>query len=481
VQVANILITIEKFASFSGDGVQWSNSYAARVSGDALDGDEARNLALNLLMFENHLHLPSVNFKRICIRVLPYEQGASNTFRAFMPQGRANGLRIANNGGEVLPFPYVFTVKKQTGHGRSGHLAYHGVLTSCDISVNSDERFVLRGDSDLCGQRMAEARYIMLNQENLLLVPGATADFQLVAGQRFVNFLSQGSVSILHGLNQKRKFLKQPCKNFQAIVNGMFDGVCDAVMALQVPPKNIEGLILVDPVRWTYDSIVAGKGLAKSLIKQLQDLSGANPASSTADRCAFGPRVMDKMSALHKVVKEAENVEMPDSSSTQFLKTPGSTRPPDDLDAVLVEVQAVVSAFDEFRSAVTFLSPEAIEPPPLTVSVIERLSAILGFFPCDEATSDYQWEQVRRLSRDMFVSAVRDVTLEIGRAGLGRLAKLSGIAEFTPQQLGKIQHAAAVSIVVPDSRLAPLEFFRDYLLKVDQAVALLPSPPTAQP
>ncbi len=391
----DILITIEKEADFSGNVRRWSNSYLARVGSGNLDDADTRQLALNLVMFENHLHLPFVSFKRVSLRAIPYQTATAGTFRVFMPEGRANGQRVPNIAGDVLPFQFVFTVKKQTGRGRSGHLAYHGVLTSCDVSVNTNERWVLRGDSDLCGQRMTEARYIMLNEESKLLVPGVTADYQLAGPQRFVNFLSQGSVTLLHGLDVRQRHSKPTCVEFRDQADTLFSTVADAMMALQDPPENIVDEIYVDPIRWTFDAIGAAESGAKQLREKLVNIGSPPYGIDETEKCHFAAKTLDKISALQIAEAKAKIWVDPNSAGTSFLKMPGPTRPKSDLDDVLAEARPVVAALDEFRSAVAFFPEDTLMPrDPLTGPVLGWLTGA-QFEPCDAATAAYLLSRMR--------------------------------------------------------------------------------------
>ncbi len=393
--MADILITIEKSGYSGATFHRWSNSYAAGVAGDGLDGVEARNLALNLLMFENHLHLPHVAFDRVCIRTLPYQTGDAGSFRVFMPPGRGNGLRTPSGDGQALPWGWTFTIKKQTAFGRSGHAAYHGVLTSCDISVNSNNRLVLRSDSELCGQRMQEARYIMLNQEQLLLVPGATADFALDGLQRSVNFLSQGSVTYLHGLAVRTKYTKPECIVFRNDVVSLFESVALAMVALQEPPETIADEYLIDPIRWTFDAFAAVELGAKILREKLLEIGVPPYGVEDEGKCHFAAKTMDKVGALHVAEFNAQIWIQPGSAGRLFLKLPGSTRPKSDLADVLAEARPIVAALDEFRSAVAFNKPDTLLIPPVLAVAVPGLAWLDTFEPCDAATAAWLDKRTR--------------------------------------------------------------------------------------
>jgi hypothetical protein len=381
-------IRTEKEMLQPGGTVVWSNSYTVDVAG-GIDGEPLRSLMYWLALAEQQIHLQGVMLMRFIVRALPYSSPTDTGFRAFGAFGRELCGRPVPAGAVPLPLNWALHVKKQCQTGRSGHLAYRGVLHSCDVTVTPYKRLGLRTDSDLCGARWQGFRGALLDLWPSFVVPGPDADLAMVSPQRNVNGFYVGGPQNAHGRKVIQQYTKPKCLSFRRMVEAYRVQGARCVAALDNIPVTIEDEYLVKSVRHVLPDIFGLIEGGRDVLDEIASLNEPPNDLGEKEKCKFSSRALSASSVLSELANLKEAWMDANGYPVNFLGTPPDNKPKIGLGDVREQAAKVASVWDFYCHRLGFDRAETLLHPKPQDLLSANLARGSEFRACDVATQEY--------------------------------------------------------------------------------------------
>jgi hypothetical protein len=426
-------VIIEKQAAGGGGLQHWANTYTVLADG-GIDGEALRNFCYWLTLAESHIHLTHVQFARVVLRQLDYTSPDGTSFRALKPFGREGGTRPVTGNGSPLPLEWALHVKKQMPYGRSGHIAYRGVLHSCDVTVNPYRRIALKTDSDLCDSRWAAFQYALLDLIPMLVSPGPSEDLVIEKIQKSANGLFVGGPQNAHGRKVRHQHTKPKCLEFKGRVDSMFRTGADALARLEVPPVTITDTYNVDFIRDVWIKILGCITGGKAMLSLIEKLMEEPNGLDEKDKCRLSEKTMNASLVLAALDAKLEAWTDEDGEPFKFLQAPPSYKPKEDLKPVVEQARDIVAIWDWFRTKVGFDPYETFLQPKPEDLLAANLARSAPFPACDAATQEY-FDSLRQWpSASFFKASFKNLLMTYGRKKLAQWANLPEAAELTDDE-----------------------------------------------
>jgi hypothetical protein len=378
-----------------------------------------------------------------------------------------------------MPLSWALHVKKQTGKGRSGHIAYRGVLHSCDLTLTGHKRIGLKADSDLCGARFNGYRNALLGLESLLVVPGPDENNVIVKDQRPCNGLFVGGPQHQAGLTQRHRYTKPKCLRWQGKVEGNFQLGADCLARLLDVSITIGDEIYIEPLRDIFNRIVGLLGEGKAIQKAFDALMEDPNGLDEKDKCRFAEKTVIHINVLDGLAKLVEGWVDEQGPASQLLKGPSPTRSRDKLQPVLDIVCDAVSIWDYFRTQVAFDPAETLLVPSPQAMLAANLNRGSDWVACDPATQQWLDDLKEWPTRQWLAKQFRGLLLDYGRKKIMQWAQAATPRDSTPSEEVILKEWPGISGIYSDSLSADPAFTRAMLAEADAFYGSYPpQPPT---
>jgi hypothetical protein len=470
-------VIIEKHADTTSGLQHWANTYTVKADG-GIDGDSLRNFCYWLTLAESNIHLQHVTLSRVILRLLDYTAPNGDGFRALRPFGRDKGTRPTTGTGSPLPLEWALHVKKQMPTGRSGHMAYRGVLHSCDVTVNPYRRIALKTDSDLCGDRWGSFQAALLDLIPMLVSPGPSSDLVIEKVQKSATGLFVGGPQDSHGRKIRHQYTKSKCLAFKARVDETFRSGADALARLESPPVTITDTYNVDSIRDVWIKIMGcitgGKGVLSMIDSIMEEPNGLEEEQ----KCRLSDKTIKAAAMLSSLEPKLLAWTDEGAEPFKFLQAPPSYKPKADLAKVLDQARSIVTVWDLFRTKVAFDPYETfLQPKPETL-LAANLARSQPFPPCDEATREYFESLMDWPSASFFKSQFKSLLMNYGRKKLAQWTQLPPMEEFDGLEEKTLAYWNGVQQQIGESLIADpvmaAAFFEEFNAFVEAEKALLP-------
>lgn len=130
-------------------GAGWVNTYEFLSAEEiAINSDVWTSLVSAFINFEKTLHLTSVFIDRAVLSTWAPDSTPYNAQAVKVFPYSVSGLRVAG-GGDRVDLNAVLNVRRSPDYGRSGKLAFRGVLTEFDVSASASGFWTLDPGSDI--------------------------------------------------------------------------------------------------------------------------------------------------------------------------------------------------------------------------------------------------------------------------------------------------------------------------------------------